>query len=163
LAVVVAVTATNRVDPAEAAAAIHSAAIQLLRFVRKEDQAAGLSSPQLSALSVLVFAGPQTMGALAAAEQLRPPTLSRTVNELERLGLVQRVHRQADRRMVEVQATEAGRQLLNTGRARRLNRLSATLAGCSAEDLETVSAAAGIILKAIEFRRSATDQIARTS
>ena len=54
------------------AEALHSAAIRLLRLLRKEDAAAGLSGPQLSALSVLVFAGPQRLGTLAAVEQVSP-------------------------------------------------------------------------------------------
>src|SRR6202041_2645959 len=57
--------------PAEIAAdALHSAAIRLLRYVRLEDAASGITSAQLSVLSVLVFGGPQTLGSLAAAEQV---------------------------------------------------------------------------------------------
>src|SRR5476651_500796 len=78
---------------------VHGAAIRLLRFVRREDVAAGLSAPQLSALSVLVFGGPQTMSALATAEQVRPPTMSRLVDDLERLGLAERIGKQGDRRV----------------------------------------------------------------
>jgi hypothetical protein len=52
--------------------ALHGAAIRLLRYVRKEDVASGITGAQLSVLSVLVFGGPQTLGALAAAEQVRP-------------------------------------------------------------------------------------------
>ena len=43
---------------------LHSAAIRLLRFVRKEDAASGVTGAQLSALSVLAFGGPMTLGAL---------------------------------------------------------------------------------------------------
>ena len=49
---------------------LHSAAIHLLRQLRKEDDASGLSAPRLSALSVVVFGGPLTLGALARAEQI---------------------------------------------------------------------------------------------
>ena len=52
---------------------LHSVAIHLLRRLRREDTASGLSTAQLSALSVLVFVGPQTLSALAATEQVRPP------------------------------------------------------------------------------------------
>src|SRR5580700_2207868 len=76
-------------DLARIADLVHGAAIRLLRFVRREDVAANLSAPQLSALSVLVFGGPQTMGALAMAEQVRPPTMSRLVDDLENLGLAE--------------------------------------------------------------------------
>lgn len=130
-----------------AADQIHGAAIRLLRFVRREDAAAGLSAPQLSALSVLVFGGPQTMGALAAAEQVSMPTMSRTVSELERQGLAERATRAADRRVIEARVTEPGRALLEAGRRRRLARLVAALEAASDEDLRTLAEAARIIAR----------------
>ncbi|CAA9348463.1 MAG: hypothetical protein AVDCRST_MAG40-2756, partial [uncultured Gemmatimonadaceae bacterium] len=69
---------------------LHSAAIHLLRWLRREDGAAGLSGPRLSALSVVVLAGPLTLGELAAAEQVRPPTMTRLVDALAAEGLVRR-------------------------------------------------------------------------
>ena len=48
---------------------LHSAAIHVLRMLRAEDAALGLTAPKLSALSVLVFRGPLSVGELAAAEQ----------------------------------------------------------------------------------------------
>ena len=57
---------------------LHSAAIQLLRRLRREDQAMGLTAARASALSVLVFGGrPLTLGALAQAEQVSAPTITR--------------------------------------------------------------------------------------
>jgi len=126
---------------------IHSAAIRLLRFVRREDVAAGLSAPQLSALSVLVFGGPQTMSALAAAEQVRPPTMSRTVDELERKGLAERLALPGDRRVNEVRVTKAGRALLEEGRRKRLARLVQALTSASAQELQSLRAAAVILVR----------------
>ena len=51
-------------DPAATADRLHSAAIHLLRRVRRQDAASGLTAPRLSALSVVVFAGPVTLGQL---------------------------------------------------------------------------------------------------
>ncbi len=51
----------------ELADRLHSAAIHLLRRLRREDDASGLPAPQLSALSVIVFGGPIAIGALADA------------------------------------------------------------------------------------------------
>ncbi len=137
-------------DAATAADAIHGAAIRLLRFVRREDAAAGLSAPQLSALSVLVFGGAQTMGSLAAAEQVRMPTMSRTVGDLERQGLARRVARAADRRVTEVTVTDMGRRLLEEGRRRRLARLVAALGGASAAELRILVEAAALITRLID-------------
>src|SRR5581483_5256117 len=103
---------------------LHSAAIHLLRRLRVEDDASGLSAPRLSALSVLVFGGPRTVGALAQAEQVRPPTISRLTAELERDGLVARERDPDDARVQRLRATPAGEALLQAGRARRVARLA---------------------------------------
>ena len=127
---------------------IHSAAIRLLRFVRREDTVAGLPPAQLSALSVLVFAGPQSLAALAAAEQVKPPTMSQLVAEMERKGLA--VRTPVDRRSIRISATEKGRRLMETGRKRRLARLTAALSRLPPDKLTTLRDAAAIILAATE-------------
>ena len=91
---------------------LHSAAIHLLRRLRKQDEAAGLGAARLSALSVVVFGGPLTLGELAAAEQVRPPTMTRIVAGLEEAGLVARETDARDRRVVRVTATGRGRRLM---------------------------------------------------
>jgi DNA-binding MarR family transcriptional regulator len=130
-------------DPRHVAAAerLHSAAIHLLRRLRREDAASGLTAPRLSALSVLVFGGPLSLGALAAAEQVRPPTMTRLVAALERLGLATRVPDAADGRVVLVQATARGRRLLDAGRARRVAALAARIAALPPDARDAVVAA----------------------
>lgn len=112
----------------ELADRLHSASIHLLRRLRKEDAAGGLTGPRLSALSVVVLAGPVSMGALAAAEQVSPPTMTRLVSGLEAEGLVVRGPDPDDGRVVLVRSTPAGRDLLTRGRARRVAALAADLA-----------------------------------
>ncbi len=107
----------------ETATRLHSAAIRLLRMLRREDEASGLSAPRLSALSVIVFAGPLSLAELASAEQVRPPTMSRLVDGLVEAGLVTREIAPGDRRSVRIAATEEGRRLLETGRQRRVRVL----------------------------------------
>ena len=99
---------------------LHAAAIRLLRMARRQDAASGLSAPRLSALSVIVFAGPVSLAALAQEEQVRPPTMTRIVDALVRDGLVTREADPADRRMVRIAATDEGRRLLGEGRRRRV-------------------------------------------
>src|ERR671936_1538942 len=89
----------------EAADRFHSAAIHALRHVRREDPATGLSAARLSALSVLVFGGPRTLGELAAAEHVKPPTMTRIVRALEEDGLVRREPDPNDGRIARVRAT----------------------------------------------------------
>jgi DNA-binding MarR family transcriptional regulator len=124
---------------------LHSAAIHLLRSLRVEDRASGLSGPRLSALSVVVFAGPLTMSALAQAEQVQPPTITKLVREMEREGLVERVRDRDDRRVLMVGATARGRQLLEQGRRRRVVRLAAALEALPERDRKLVARAAELI------------------
>jgi DNA-binding MarR family transcriptional regulator len=112
---------------------LNSGAIHLLRAVRRVDRASGLPPGQLSALSVLVFGGPLTLGALAAAEDVAGPTMTRIVDGLVRRGLAER-QRQADRRTVLVAATAAGRGLMRDGRRRRVEALEAALAALPVAD-----------------------------
>jgi DNA-binding MarR family transcriptional regulator len=108
---------------------LHAASIRLLRTLRREDDGSGLTPPRLSALSVVLFAGPLSLSALADAEQVRAPTMSRIVDALVKAGLVTRKTDPHDRRGVRIAATEAGRRLLEEGRARRVGALAERLAG----------------------------------
>src|SRR5262252_4372374 len=121
----------NSPDPAalEAADRLHSAAIHLLRRLRIRDQESGIGPAQLSALSVLVFAGPRSLARLAEAEQVKPPTMSRIVAGLLRSKLVRTKMNQHDRRAVVIQATEKGMRIMHEGRRRRVEALAAVVRG----------------------------------
>ena len=110
----------------ETADRLHSAAIHLLRRLRVRDRESGVGPAQLSALSVLVFGGPKSMGELADAEQVRPPTMSRIVAGLERAGLVRRGETE-DGRRVRLEATAKGTRILQEGRKRRVESLAKVL------------------------------------
>lgn len=113
--------------PEDLADQLHSAAIHLLRQLRREDDSIGISAPRLSALSVVVFAGPLTLGRLAAAEQVKPPTMTRIVTGLEKAGLVQRRDDAEDGRVTQIHATKKGQRVLAAGRARRVETLAAAV------------------------------------
>jgi DNA-binding MarR family transcriptional regulator len=129
---------------------LHSAAIHLLRSLRTEDRSSGLSGPRLSALSVIVFAGPIAMSALAAAEQVRPPTMTRLVAELERLGLVERARDSEDLRGIQVRATAKGRRLLEEGRRRRVERLARALEALPVGERKLLARAAELIERMVK-------------
>jgi len=114
----------------ETADRLHSAAIHLLRRLRVRDRESGVGPAQLSALSVLVLGGgPRSLGELAEAEQVRPPTMSRIVAGLVRAGLVRRGK------------TEDGR---------RVESLAQTLSSLSSEDQEKLRALIGHLEKVIK-------------
>lgn len=129
----------------EVADRLHSAATHLLRRVRVRDGELGLSPPRLSALSAVVFAGPITVGELAAAEHVRSPTMTRIVDGLVRDGLVLREPHPDDGRSVHVRATETGKLVLTRGRARRLEELGSRLAGLDPDDIRTLARAAELM------------------
>lgn len=124
---------------------LHSASIHLLRRVKRVDDESGVTAPHLSALSVLVFAGAKTLGELAAAEQVTPPSMTRIVRNLEADGLVERQTDADDKRVVFVRATERGRQILIDGRRRRVADLARRLASVDEDDLQTLARAAELI------------------
>jgi DNA-binding MarR family transcriptional regulator len=133
----------------EAAEGLHAAAIHVLRRVRRVDGQTGLTAARLSALSVLVFGEPTTVGRLARAEQVSAPTMSRLVDALERDGLVTREAHERDGRLVLVRATAHGRAILEQGRERRLAELAGLLAALEPGDLGTVASAAAIVERAL--------------
>ena len=120
---------------------LHSAAIHLLRRVRRVDEATGLSGTKLSALSVVVFAGPISLRDLAAAEQVRPPSMTRTVRELELDGLITRETDDSDRRVTRIRATAKGEQLLKLGRGARIKLLADLLRALDVDDLSLLDEA----------------------
>ncbi len=124
---------------------VHSAAIHLLRRLRKQDDASGLSAARLSALSVVVFGGPLTIGQLANAEQVSAPTMTRLVMGMQRDGLVKRERDAHDARIVWIRATAKGDRLLREGRRRRVAALAHELSALSAADAEHLERAAEII------------------
>ena len=102
---------------------LHSAAIYLLRQLRTVDRESGLSGPRLSALSVIVFAGPITVSNLAAAEQVSKPTISNLVKRLVEAHLVVRHPDPKDARIVCLAATPKGKEVLLTGKLRHVRQL----------------------------------------
>jgi DNA-binding MarR family transcriptional regulator len=137
-------------DAQKVAEQLHSAAIHLLRKLRREDAESGLNAPRLSALSVVVFAGPLTLGDLAAAEQVRPPTMTRIVDALVEQKLVTRNKSEQDGRNTLIAATAAGRKLLLEGRERRVRALALQIAALDAADRTTLRQAAEILKRVVD-------------
>ena len=123
---------------------LHSAAIHLLRRARRSDPLTGATPAQLSALSVLM-SGPKTLGDLAAAEQVRPPTVSRLAAEMERVGLIRRRDDPSDARVVRVEMTAKGRRVLERGRELRITDIEGRVRRLDASAVATLEQAVGII------------------
>ncbi len=129
----------------ELANRLNSAAIHLLRRISRDDGADGVTGARLSALSVLVYGGPQTLGSLARREGVATPTMTRIADALVRDGLAERAAVEGDRRQVRLAATPDGRRLMERGRARRIERLAAELGALEADRLDDLARAIDIL------------------
>ncbi len=136
----------SKSDSLEVADRLHSAAIRVLRAVRAADAESGLSAAKLSALSVLAFGGPQSLGALARAEQVTAATMSKLVSDLEAEGLAAKRVNHTDRRGVRIEVTSKGRALMQAARKRRLALLQKRVARLSAGERAKLAAAAELML-----------------
>jgi DNA-binding MarR family transcriptional regulator len=128
----------------EVADLLHSAAIHLLRRAREADEGT-LSQARLSALSVVVFRGPLTLGDLARAEGVRSATMTGVARGLEEARLVRRRPHGRDRRAVLLEATAKGRRLLMQGRRRRIEAIAEQIDDLSANELETLRRAGELL------------------
>ena len=137
-------------DPETLAEVLHSTAIRLLRTVRRLDESTGLTAPRLSALSVIVFNGTITLGKLAEAEQVRPPTMTRIVNALEEQELVLKAQDPTDHRVVRIAATTKGKRVLIRGRARRVQVLTEQIRQLEKVEQENLSSALATIQELID-------------
>jgi DNA-binding MarR family transcriptional regulator len=124
---------------------LNSGAIHLLRSLAAVDRQAGLTPARLSALSVLVFGGPRTLGALAVAEGVAGPTMTRIIDGLIADGLAERRPHPSDGRAVTLAATEDGEALMRAAQRRRIDALVAGLMALPAGDRELLTSAAGLL------------------
>jgi DNA-binding MarR family transcriptional regulator len=131
----------------EAADRVHSAAIHLLRGLRIRDRESGIGPAQLSALSVLVFAGPKSLADLAQAEQVKPPTMSRIVAALVHTKLVRMLTNDRDRRAVVIIPTSKGIALMQKARLRRVESLARAVDALDAAEVALLRNAAEMIEK----------------
>jgi DNA-binding MarR family transcriptional regulator len=99
----------------------------------------------ISVLGHLFREGERTLGQLAAAERVQPPSMTRTVNCLEQDGLVERSPHPTDGRQVVVRLSSAGRDLVVAERRRRDAWLAQLLAELSAAERQLLRQAAPIL------------------
>lgn len=134
--------ATRKSPTAAAAHHLNTAAIHLLRGMRAADRASGLTPARLSALSVLVFGGPSTLGQLARTEDVAAPTMSRIVDGLVGLGLASREAHPESARAVLVSATGEGHELMQHAAQLRIDVIAAALRSLPAGERRAIIEAA---------------------
>ncbi len=131
-------------DAAEVAARLRFSATRLARLLRQQDQG-GLSPTSTAALATIAREGPLTLGELAAAEQVAPPTITKAVHRLEKDHLVTRKTDDADRRVCRVAVTKEGQRLLDASRSRRTAWLAKRLGRLTPDDLARLDEAMDVL------------------
>ena len=138
------------------ASALNSGAIHLLRSLAAVDRQAGLTPARLSALSVIVFAGPRQLGELAAAERVAGPTMTRIVDGLVGGGLAERRPDPGDGRAAVIAATPAGDDLMRAAAARRISAIANAIAELPVAERRRLTASAGLLNRLAEIVRKTT-------
>ncbi len=128
-------TATTQ-EAAEVAAGLERL-LALIRWLSPP----GMSLTTAATLSTLARSGPTRLTALAATEGVTQPAMTQLVGRLEEQGLAIRCADPADGRVVHVQITDAGREVIARRRAIRAERLSSLLARLSQADQDALAAA----------------------
>src|SRR5258707_912811 len=103
------------------ASALRLSVMRLARRMRSERDPDNELLPvgQLSVLGALKRLGESTVGELATAERVQPPSMTRTVNCLDEGGYVVRRRHESDGRQVVVGLSEKGLATLAADRRRR--------------------------------------------
>jgi DNA-binding MarR family transcriptional regulator len=132
----------------------HHLTIVMHRRLKLVDEAAGFAGPRAAALAVLVFRGAQSLGELARAEGVKPPTMSRLVKAMQAEGLVESVTVAHDQRQVRIAATARGRRLLLKGRQRRLEALAKLFGGATSKEKAALADVVELLARVLTDQRA---------
>jgi DNA-binding MarR family transcriptional regulator len=134
------------------AARLRLAVARLHRRARQEGISQGddVTASRLAALATVFKHGPLTLGALAAEEQVQPPSMTRIVARLEEQGLLERTVDPDDRRVARVAITPAGVTLLEVTRTRRNAFLARRVARFTDDERATLAAALPLLERVLE-------------
>ena len=129
------------VDALELANDLRPVVLRLGRELRKETDQFGVTGRQATLLWLVREQPGLSLRELAAQEGISAPALSGHVDRLERLGLIERVRSDDDRRRVGLALTPEGARLLRRLREHRTAWLAARLGQLEPEQLERIAAA----------------------
>jgi DNA-binding MarR family transcriptional regulator len=128
------------------ASALRVSIMRLSRRLRNEREVSDdLSANQLAVLGTLWRQGALTIGDLAAAEKVQPPSMTRTVTCLCEKGLVRRDPHPTDGRLVVVSLTDTAEGVIEESRRRKDAWLSQRLAELTPSERQTLRDAAPLL------------------
>ena len=118
--------------------------------LRAERPSGSLAGTKVVVLGHLNRYGPSSAGAIAAAANLQPQSLTRTFNELQLAGLIGRSQDPHDRRAAVLTLTETGRQALVQDMSARDEWLEEALGSLTEAEAEILRIAAGLMERLAE-------------
>jgi DNA-binding MarR family transcriptional regulator len=136
----------------ELAEELRPALLRIARNLRRETEALGVTSHQVTLLWLVRDRPGLSMRELAEEEGISAPSLSGHVDRLESAGLLRRIRSSDDRRRVGLELTNEGRTLLRRVRARRTTWLAERLAVLSDEERERIERALPALYALLEPR-----------
>jgi DNA-binding MarR family transcriptional regulator len=122
----------------------------LTRWLRRIPTEGDLSFPAAATLVRLALEGPYRLTDLAAAEGVSQPGMTQLVTRLEGDGLVRRSPAPGDRRVVLVEATDAGAALVDRRRRQRAVQLRRLLDTLTPAERNAVEGALPALLRLAE-------------
>ena len=136
------------VDTTRLASELRMVLGHLMRRLRAEHR---FSLSQGAVLGRLDREGTKSIGDLAAAERVRPQSMTQTVSDLQVDGLIARRADPTDRRRTLVELTEQGRQTLEQDRRQREGWLARAIAEeLSAEEQQVLMRALALLRRLAE-------------
>lgn len=124
----------------DTAARLRLVVMRLARRLRQ--QAEPDASPSMLSALAVIERGPLTIGELAEAERVQPPTMTRVVARLEEVGLITRDVDPKDKRVARVSLSNSGRKLIARNRSKKTAYLAKRLRATGAEESELAAAVA---------------------
>jgi DNA-binding MarR family transcriptional regulator len=130
------------IPDAETIAALRSAVLVLARRLRRQRADDDLSATEVAVLGRIYRDGASTPGALARAEHVQPPSMTRIIERLEQREYLRRDPDPSDGRQVLVSGTARGQKFIEDSRALRTRWLATQIDKLDVEDRAALAAAA---------------------
>src|SRR5262245_49791215 len=130
---------TDEVRALDAYIKMNRALDAMHRRIGRELAEQGLTPPQLGVLESLYHLGPLSQGDLGRKLLCSGANISVLVDNLEKSGLVARGRSEADRRVVTVSLTPAGRKLIARVFPAHARGITRVMAALSADEQETLA------------------------
>jgi DNA-binding MarR family transcriptional regulator len=124
--------------------------LRVARRIRQDVTTAALTPSQQSIVVMLDRFGPMSLGELANREAVRPPSVTRSVQALERAGMLSRFGPERGSRRVVVDLTDRGRAAAEEIHERRDAWLSARMAHLSENEIDVLRAAIPVLERLLD-------------